>query len=534
MASSFFQLGYHPTSSPALDVSGNLGISLQGFNALGRDLGKFGTTLAKTDQDAADRIYAERMNQYKTEADLMNAIQSGKIYDGISGRVSAKVSQQGLQDRLEMLTKDEERRKYENKLQFDKLGDYRSKIYAAAQMGNAALAGKLLQEAAIKEGATGSVVDMLKEDANPSRQALTAAGELGLRRQMYGDKRRELEQTMDLKEQLRLALRNADTPQKQQAAYDLVNKFGHDKGYSNLSLNDLNDYYASIVGGKGAFGDDRILPSADLKYDPTPYGKYLSKSIDEKGNSVVSLEDIDTTTRLMATDAAIASEKVSSMSGGLDPDKFIENLNKYNTFGSNSLAIDAFNKAHGFTDQTLKNNINNTVQSIRQRYGVTVPQALALLEDKYKIATDWGGIGDTPKDIEFNQRTIDYVTGLNTDPDQEKIFLAAREAKAKLENNKELAKQTANDLKAEQKRFDDEYKEYKRRPTRAKEAKLLEIWQRIQKKSDNLSIYQNEFNKTKEDLIKQYGKFINKKNPKEISSLKATELLENAANPVSY
>ena len=162
MASSFFQLGYNPTHSPTLDVSGNLGIALQGFNTLGRDLGKFGTTLAKTDQDNADRILAERMNQYKTEADLMNAIQSGKLYDGISGRVSAKVSQQALQDRFKMLKKDEERRKYENNLQFDQLGDYRSKIFAAAQMGNAALAGKLLQEAAIKEGATGSVVDMLK------------------------------------------------------------------------------------------------------------------------------------------------------------------------------------------------------------------------------------------------------------------------------------------------------------------------------------------------------------------------------------
>ncbi len=87
MASSFFQLGYHPTHSPTLDVSGNLGIALRGFDRLGANLAEFGITLAKTDQDNADRILAERMNQYKTEADLMNAIQSGKLYDGISGRV---------------------------------------------------------------------------------------------------------------------------------------------------------------------------------------------------------------------------------------------------------------------------------------------------------------------------------------------------------------------------------------------------------------------------------------------------------------
>ncbi|MFR7882273.1 MAG: hypothetical protein ACLU5J_12980 [Christensenellales bacterium] len=64
------------------------------------------------------------MNQYKTEADLMNAIQSGKLYDGISGRVSAKVSQQALQDRLTMLQKDIDRRDYENNLEYDKKWRY--------------------------------------------------------------------------------------------------------------------------------------------------------------------------------------------------------------------------------------------------------------------------------------------------------------------------------------------------------------------------------------------------------------------------
>lgn len=197
MASSFFQLGYHPTNSPTLDVSGNLGIALRGFDSLGRDLGTFGANLAKTDQDNADRILAERMNQYKTEADLMNAIQRGDLYRDISGRVSAKVSQQALQDRFKMLEKDEERRKYENNLQFDQLGDYRSKIFAAAQMGNAALAGKLLQEAAAN-GANASVVNMLREDANPSRQAMamqqnaaTNAGRLAFDKDKWGQ---ELEQ----------------------------------------------------------------------------------------------------------------------------------------------------------------------------------------------------------------------------------------------------------------------------------------------------------------------------------------------------
>ena len=142
MASSFFQLGYHPTSSPTLDVSGNLGIALRGFDRLGNNLETFGANLAKTDQDNADRILAERMNQYKTEADLMNAIQRGDLYKDISGRVSAKVSQQALQDRFTMLQKDIDRRDYENNLEYDKNGDIKNLYLLAQTTGNPAYAQK--------------------------------------------------------------------------------------------------------------------------------------------------------------------------------------------------------------------------------------------------------------------------------------------------------------------------------------------------------------------------------------------------------
>ena len=379
MASSFFQLGYHPTNSPALDVSGNLGIALRGFDRLGNNLETFGANLAKADQDAADRIYAERMNQYKTEADLMNAIQSGKIYDGISGRVSAKVSQQGLQDRLAMLTKDEERRKYENKLQFDKLGDYRSKIFAAAQMGNAALAGKLLQEAAIKEGATGSVVDMLKEDANPSRQSLTAAGHLGLERQKYGDLRRDLEQSAMLRQVYRDFAKDANTPQKQQEAWDQTRKFAKDNGFSYIAINDTNDYVGNLVKSPGYFGLNRITEgNINTSSDFIPG---IIKT--DKGNLLV--KDI---IQAIKNEASSQRQAINTIANGLDVEKYQNTLNKYDQPNIAPMdAVSSYVDSLGIKDINSKSKLTNWIANTAQENGLTIPQTIALLSNNSEFST---------------------------------------------------------------------------------------------------------------------------------------------------
>lgn len=460
MASSFFQLGYHPTSSPALDVSGNLGIALRGFDRLGNNLETFGANLAKADQDAADRIYAERMNQYKTEADLMNAIQSGKIYDGISGRVSAKVSQQGLQDRLAMLTKDKERRKYENKLQFDKLGDYRSKIFAAAQMGNAALAGKLLQEAAIKEGATGSVVDMLKEDANPSRNALTQAGRLGFERRKYDDLLRDEREIEDLKRFYIDHASNAGHQYDYQKSRDATIEYGKSKGYSNFAQNYLDNWAAVKTGeGQNYWGTSRVLtdPIGTLN-EKTPEEKMLGSPnrlpfYDENGYiRNQEPENVDKTIADLKMRNASALNVYSTNFGSINPQKLYSSMQHYQKMDDNA-AIEEYMKKNHIPIEDF-GEVKKAVLELNAE-GLSIPQRLALSDNGgiIEIGTTRGFLG-SKYNIKLPKEVADNLRKINKNPERRQAFLS------QIENINSILANTA-EAESLQKQRQEAYQKYK-------------------------------------------------------------------------
>lgn len=492
MASSFFQLGYHPTYSPTLDVSGNLGIALRGFDKLGANLAEFGTTLAKTDQDNADRILAERMNQYKTEADLMNAIQSGKLYDGISGRVSAKVSQQALQDRFTMLEKDEERRKYENNLQFDQLGDYRSKIFSAAQMGNAALAGKLLQEAAIKEGATGSVVDMLKEDANPSRNALTAAGRLGLARKQYGDQRRDLEQSAMLRQVYRDFAKDANTPQKQQEAWDKTRKFAEDHGYSYVAINDANDYVGNLVKSPGYFGLNRVTEgNINSSSDFIPG---MIKT--DKGNLLV--KDI---IQIMKDEASSQRQAINTIANGLDVEKYQNTLDKYDQpniapMGAASSYVDSL----GIKDINSKSKLTNWIANTAQENGLTIPQTIALLSNNNEFSTGinkW--LPNTDPSFSLNQRQINFIKEINKDQKRSKSLITVNRTLNKLREIVNLATSAETHKNLLDQQVAEAQKLYDLNPIEANKLNLIYKIQLANKLGNQLKEYNNSYNQTLND-----------------------------------
>lgn len=492
MASSFFQLGYHPTHSPTLDVSGNLGIALRGFDKLGANLAEFGTTLAKTDQDNADRILAERMNQYKTEADLMNAIQSGKLYDGISGRVSAKVSQQALQDRFKMLEKDEERRKYENNLQFDQLGDYRSKIFAAAQMGNAALAGKLLQEAAIKEGATGSVVDMLKEDANPSRNALTAAGRLGLARKQYGDQRRDLEQSAMLRQVYRDFAKDANTPQKQQEAWDKTRKFAEDHGYSYVAINDANDYVGNLVKSPGYFGLNRVTEgNINSSSDFIPG---MIKT--DKGNLLV--KDI---IQIMKDEASSQRQAINTIANGLDVEKYQNTLDKYDQpniapMGAASSYVDSL----GIKDINSKSKLTNWIANTAQENGLTIPQTIALLSNNNEFSTGinkW--LPNTDPSFSLNQRQINFIKEINKDQKRSKSLITVNRNLNKLREIVNLATNAETQKNLLDQQVAEAQKLYDLNPIEANKLNLIYKIQLANKLGNQLKEYNNSYNQILND-----------------------------------
>lgn len=428
MASSFFQLGYHPINSPTLDVSGNLGIALRGFDRLGNNLETFGANLAKTDQDNADRILAERMNQYKTEADLMNAIQRGDLYKDISGRVSAKVSQQALQDKFKMLEKDEERRKYENNLQFDKLGDYRSKIFAAAQMGNAALVGKLLQEAAIKDGATGSVVDMLKEDANPSRKALTAAGRLGLARRQYDDSLKNQNEIEDIK---RFYIDHATKAGHQfdyQTSRDAAIAYAKEKGYSPFTQNYFDDWAAAKTGeGQNYWGISRVLtdPIGTLN-GKTPEEKMLGSPVRlpfyDKNGYITNQEpeNVEESLRDLSMRNALALNTYSTNFGSINPQKLYSSIQHYQNMSDND-AIKEFMKNNNIPTEDF-GAVKTAVLDLDAE-GLSIAQRLAMVDNGGIIKpSSWYEPGKYT--INFKDSVANNLREINKNPERRQAFFA--------------------------------------------------------------------------------------------------------------
>lgn len=429
MASSFFQLGYHPTNSPTLDVSGNLGISLQGFNALGRDLGKFGTTLAKTDQDNADRILAERMNQYKTEADLMNAIQSGKLYDGISGRVSAKVSQQALQDRFTMLQKDIDRRDYENNLEYDKNGDIKNLYLLAQTTGNQAYAQKA--NALARERALNSAISKkLHEDINPTRNALTQAGRLGFERRKYDDLLRDEREIEDLKRFYIDHASNAGEQFDYQKARDAAIAYAKEKGYSNLTQNKFDDWTAfKTGGGKNYYGTSRVLQDMmSSQNEASPEEKMLGSPdrlpfYDDAGRITnKEQENVDKTLADLNMRNASALNVYSTNFGSVNPQKLYSSMQHYQKMDDNDAIEEYMKKNHIPTEDFGE--VKKAILELNAE-GLSIPQRLAIADNggNIEVGTTRGFLG-SKYNIKLPKEVADNLREINKNPERRQAFLA--------------------------------------------------------------------------------------------------------------
>lgn len=476
MASSFFQLGYHPTHSPTLDVSGNLGIALQGFNALGRDLGTFGANLAKTDQDNADRILAERMNQYKTEADLMNAIQKGDLYRDISGRVSAKVSQQALQDRFTMLQKDIDRRDYENNLEYDKNGDIKNLYLLAQTTGNQAYAQKA--NALARERALNSAVSKkLHEDINPTRNALTAAGHLGLARKRYEDDKRDLEQLEDLKRVYIDHASNAGGQYDYQTSRDFTIAHGKKLGYSPFVQNAFDNWAANKTGeGQNYWGDTRVLtdklgsineksPEEKLMYSPNRLPFY------DKNRYIINQEpeNVEESLRDLNSRNTAALNVYSTNFGSINPQKLDTSVQHYQNMSDND-AIDDFMKKNHIPSEDFRE-VKEALSEVEAE-GLSIPQLLALVDNggNIEVGTTKGFLG-SKYNIKFKKDVADNLREINKNPDRRQAFFAQTGNINKLisRTNEAIILQKQRN-EAHQKFIEAEEKKNKRNTERNKEA----------------------------------------------------------------
>lgn len=465
MASSFFQLGYHPTSSPTLDVSGNLGIALRGFDRLGNNLETFGANLAKTDQDNADRILAERMNQYKTEADLMNAIQRGDLYKDISGRVSAKVSQQALQDRFTMLQKDIDRRDYENNLEYDKNGDIKNLYLLAQTTGNPAYAQKA--NALARERALNSAVSKkLHEDINPTRNALTQAGRLGFERHKYDDLLRDEREIEDLKRFFIDHASNAGEQYDYQKARDAAIAYAKEKGYSNLTQNKFDDWTAfKTGGGKNYYGTSRVLQDMmSAQNEASPEEKMLGSPdrlpfYDDAGRITnKEQENVDKTLADLNMRNASALNIYSTNFGSVNPQKLYSSMQHYQKMDDNAAIEEYMKKNHIPTEDFGE--VKEAVLGLNAE-GLSIPQRLAIADNGGNIELNFRRhLGGRKYDINLPKEIADNLREINKSPERRQAFLA------QIENINSILSNTA-EAESLQKQRQEAYKNF----IKAKEAK---------------------------------------------------------------
>lgn len=458
MASSFFQLGYHPTNSPTLDVSGNLGIALRGFDRLGNNLETFGANLAKTDQDNADRILAERMNQYKTEADLMNAIQNGKLYDGISGRVSAKVSQQALQDRFTMLQKDIDRRDYENNLEYDKNGDIKNLYLLAQTTGNPAYAQKA--NALARERALNSAVSKkLHEDINPTRNALTQAGRLGFERRKYDDLLRDEREIEDLKRFFIDHASNAGEQFDYQKARDAAIAYAKEKGYSNFTQNKFDDWTAfKTGGGKNYYGTSRVLQDMMFSQnEASPEEKMLGSPdrlpfYDDAGRITnKEQENVDKTLADLNMRNASALNVYSTNFGSVNPQKLYSSMQHYQKMDDNTAIEEYMKKNHIPTEDFGE--VKKAILELNAE-GLSIPQRLAIADNggNIEVGTTRGFLG-SKYNINLPKEVADNLREINKSPERRQAFLAQIENINSILSNTAEAESLQNQRKEAYKNF---------------------------------------------------------------------------------
>lgn len=458
MASSFFQLGYHPINSPTLDVSGNLGIALRGFDRLGNNLETFGANLAKTDQDNADRILAERMNQYKTEADLMNAIQSGKLYDDISGRVSAKVSQQALQDRFTMLQKDIDRRDYENNLEYDKNGDIKNLYLLAQTTGNQAYAQKA--NALARERALNSAVSKkLHEDINPTRNALTQAGRLGFERRKYDDLLRDEREIEDLKRFYIDHASNAGEQFDYQKARDAAIAYAKEKGYSNFTQNKFDDWTAFKTGrGKNYYGTSRVLQDMmSAQNEASPEEKMLGSPdrlpfYDDAGRITnKKQENVDKLLADLNMRNASALNVYSTNFGSVNPQKLYSSMQHYQKIDDNA-AIEEYMKKNHIPIEDF-GEVKKAILELNAE-GLSIPQRLAIADNggNIEVGTTRGFLG-SKYNIKLPKEVADNLREINKNPERRQAFLAQIENINSILANTSEAESLQNQRKEAYKNF---------------------------------------------------------------------------------
>ena len=287
------RLTYQNVNAPNWNITGGLalanvtlGNALKGFSD---SLGNF----KEADQANADAILRERMLGLKTEDDFYNALQSGSLLDGISGRITAKAAENAWRDRNDLLAQDKNRLQYNIDTALAGASDLQSAIEMAATNGDRRTYNRIINSQEFRALPVQAQQKLLENfDQIELNRARTAN---------LGRTNRISAEAADLKERYSWGEANLNkngTIEGSQKIFDDLVKFAHENKYSSEAIQQLRNAIPSLtktgfdgrIGGNVLANDaSKILDKVSEATGDIVPGKYVIT----RSNGQQELADID-------------------------------------------------------------------------------------------------------------------------------------------------------------------------------------------------------------------------------------------------
>lgn len=253
------RLTYQNVNAPNWNITAGLALANR---TLGDALKGFSDSLGDfkaADQANADAILRERMLGLKTEDDFYNALQSGSLLDGISGKITAKAAENAWKDRNDLLNQDANRLQYNIDTALAGASNLQSAIEMAATNGDRRAYNQIINSEEFKALPVQAQQKLLENfDQIELNRARTAS---------IGRANRISNEAADLKERYSWGEANLNkdgTIEGSQKIFDDLVKFAHENNYSSEAIQQLRNAIPSLTktGFDGRIGGNVLANNA--------------------------------------------------------------------------------------------------------------------------------------------------------------------------------------------------------------------------------------------------------------------------------
>lgn len=361
------RLTYQNVNAPNWNITGGLALA----NAtLGNALKGFSDSLGDfkaTDQANADAILRERMLGLKTEDDFYNALQSGSLLDGISGRITAKAAENAWKDRNDLLTQDANRLQYNIDTALAGASDLQSAIEVALTNGDVAGYNRIISSEPFLNLPV-QAQQKLMGDINQELLNRTRAASIG-RADRIKNEAATLAEAFIEAERRNNPEGSIEISQKN---HDDTVALGKARGYSDVSMQEFRNLTPSLT--KTGF-DGRTGGNV---YDPGSLGDNFNESLDSIGRVTINIPNKDDPSKSIKI-TANASELLRDRANKLKQ----TNRTIASNFGLGSNALAAF---YDTADKTRP----EIIKTIKDSYSLDEEQTQDFSEEIDNIQKRYG------------------------------------------------------------------------------------------------------------------------------------------------